>query len=695
MQAQRLIPEQRLEGISQLAPSLPPARPQPQAKKPAAEKSEWFAPLSSRDTPSRTLCKSNSPTSSKLLTPSASTTASSATLGLPAIQSPTIQLNSQEFRRTRIFVISDTHNLPFPPPKGHVDLVVCLGDHTERSTKQEFETFIQEVLQIDADHIFVIFGNHEYSTDPLLPRAKYPNFPAARLQSWEEHLTRDHALQLCRTCGIIYLDEGQEVFHLNNGTTVKIYASSYTPKRKKSAYSGYRYKRKDQDSQSGHEFKMDPDVDLVFTHGPPEGILDDYGTSTSLRGCQDLLEAVASSRPRLHCFGHNHAAWGATLVDWENGTGEKSLLEDAIARQDEPTLELTKATKVELVNHKDLASLRNKDADSLDPTGCCRLSHCSDDQLPVAKGSTTLFVNAAYEGVDSNNEGIQETHMPVIVELDLPLTIKSTGSGEVVQAIMKQSPTSHSTLVSRRAFLSGQPGSWTPPHKRQNVTDQKPPTTQAAKASEAPHGGSQKPIEVSLPATDESRSKNVFDGSEENSTSQVQHDRGRPESTTSRHGLFESSRTPIEVGVSLQQRRSAWGVRDTAEHIYRPVNGSHTKKSGDNGQKKSGSPTSTSTTSPRRGSKSHSPSSFTGRQANVSRAKSAGPSPKSEQRIEVQPNAESTNQSGWRNRTTSDHGQTTNGNSSSERRRKTGNRGVYGFSNSNQQSNRNTEGPWK
>lgn len=173
--------------------------------------------------------------------------------GSPACRSPcrSDQQIPREFRKTRGFLISDTHNHSFRNPQGHYDFVVCLGDHTTRSTRQEFEKFIWQILEIDTDHIFLLFGNHEYSTDGNLPEAKYPSFPAARLQYGEGLLKRDYALQLCRENAIVLLDEGRHVFHLNNGTTATIYASPYTPQRKRSPYIGYRYKRRE-NGQFGH-----------------------------------------------------------------------------------------------------------------------------------------------------------------------------------------------------------------------------------------------------------------------------------------------------------------------------------------------------------------------------------------------------------------------------------------------------------
>ena len=51
------------------------------------------------------------------------------------------------------------------------------------------------------------------------------------------------------------------------------------------------------------------DVDVLITHTPPEGILDRSGAEESL-GCPFLADALQRVKPRLHCFGHVHAAAG-------------------------------------------------------------------------------------------------------------------------------------------------------------------------------------------------------------------------------------------------------------------------------------------------------------------------------------------------------------------------------------------------
>lgn len=53
-----------------------------------------------------------------------------------------------------------------------------------------------------------------------------------------------------------------------------------------------------------------PDVDILITHTPPFGILDQPYGNFKPAGCPHLLARVIEIRPRLHCFGHIHAGFG-------------------------------------------------------------------------------------------------------------------------------------------------------------------------------------------------------------------------------------------------------------------------------------------------------------------------------------------------------------------------------------------------
>lgn len=60
------------------------------------------------------------------------------------------------------------------------------------------------------------------------------------------------------------------------------------------------------------------DTDVLITHGPPHGILDE--TWGKHAGCEELWEAVKEIRPKLHVFGHIHEGRGQEFVEWDDGS---------------------------------------------------------------------------------------------------------------------------------------------------------------------------------------------------------------------------------------------------------------------------------------------------------------------------------------------------------------------------------------
>ena len=58
------------------------------------------------------------------------------------------------------------------------------------------------------------------------------------------------------------------------------------------------------------------DTDVLITHGPPFGIMDQVPRGEYV-GCELLLERVKELKNlRLHCFGHIHCGYG---YEWKNG----------------------------------------------------------------------------------------------------------------------------------------------------------------------------------------------------------------------------------------------------------------------------------------------------------------------------------------------------------------------------------------
>jgi Icc-related predicted phosphoesterase len=57
-------------------------------------------------------------------------------------------------------------------------------------------------------------------------------------------------------------------------------------------------------------------LDVLITHGPPRGILDQIAPGGEHLGCEELRKAVEAKKPRIHIFGHIHGGAGT----FENGT---------------------------------------------------------------------------------------------------------------------------------------------------------------------------------------------------------------------------------------------------------------------------------------------------------------------------------------------------------------------------------------
>jgi Icc-related predicted phosphoesterase len=51
-------------------------------------------------------------------------------------------------------------------------------------------------------------------------------------------------------------------------------------------------------------------LDVLITHGPPFGILDQIAQGGEHLGCEELLRAVEDKKPKVHIFGHIHGGAG-------------------------------------------------------------------------------------------------------------------------------------------------------------------------------------------------------------------------------------------------------------------------------------------------------------------------------------------------------------------------------------------------
>jgi Icc-related predicted phosphoesterase len=74
------------------------------------------------------------------------------------------------------------------------------------------------------------------------------------------------------------------------------------------------------------------DTQILMSHGPPLHVLDGEGG-----GCAALRRAVIRLKPRLHCFGHVHSAYG-TLPTKDTLFVNAAIVDDDFAPSHNPIL---------------------------------------------------------------------------------------------------------------------------------------------------------------------------------------------------------------------------------------------------------------------------------------------------------------------------------------------------------------------
>ena len=171
--------------------------------------------------------------------------------------------------------ISDTHgrHREIPVPAG--DVFLFAGDLSNRGDPHDVSDFNDWLGTLPHPHKVMICGNHDF------------------------HFERDPADARRRITNATYLqDEGAEVLGL------KVWGSPWQPRFFDWAFN------LDRGPDIAARWKLIPDdTDILITHGPPAGILDQPRRGGPV-GCVDLLDRVQEVKPKLHLFGHIHEARG-------------------------------------------------------------------------------------------------------------------------------------------------------------------------------------------------------------------------------------------------------------------------------------------------------------------------------------------------------------------------------------------------
>lgn len=201
----------------------------------------------------------------------------------------------------KVVFISDTHNrhnkVMVPP----CDILIHCGDFTFQGLKSEVENFAIWLNLQPAKHIIVIPGNHEKVMEACL--------------SGTEINSKEWITNHCPRAKVLI----HEAIELEG---IKFFGSPWTPYFFNWAWNAGRTL-----TEAAHVFKpfigdlwkdIPIDTQVLVTHGPPVGILDEVADYRSGRlisvGCSELSKKIKDLKDlKVHAFGHLHLNGGRLL----------------------------------------------------------------------------------------------------------------------------------------------------------------------------------------------------------------------------------------------------------------------------------------------------------------------------------------------------------------------------------------------
>jgi Icc-related predicted phosphoesterase len=195
----------------------------------------------------------------------------------------------------KIVLVSDTHGLHNSIRIPHGDLLVHAGDLSASGKDSEVAAAAKWLGSLPHRHKIAIAGNHDWLFE------RQPTLAAA----------------LLRSAGVSYLqDSGINIDGLS------IYGSPWQPEFMHWAFNVPR------GQLATYWDEIPTGLDILITHGPPYGILDQRVLPGVRRlapwedeepfagsdhvGDEELLATVERVKPRIHVFGHIHSGYGKT-----------------------------------------------------------------------------------------------------------------------------------------------------------------------------------------------------------------------------------------------------------------------------------------------------------------------------------------------------------------------------------------------
>lgn len=190
---------------------------------------------------------------------------------------------------TKLVLLADTHGHYVDVPDG--DILIFAGDVTMRGNRKELAAFSTWANALPHKHKIVIAGNHDFCFK------KYPT----------ESVEMIFPMRYLEDCGLTL--EG-----------ISFWGTPWTP-----TFGNWAFMRDDE--ELAEIFDKIPQVDVLISHGPPDGILDVSSIGNVNCGSKALWRVPV---PKLHVFGHIHEGYGyynfgdceyfnASIVDFQYG----------------------------------------------------------------------------------------------------------------------------------------------------------------------------------------------------------------------------------------------------------------------------------------------------------------------------------------------------------------------------------------
>lgn len=174
----------------------------------------------------------------------------------------------------RLVMLSDTHTMHDQVKVPDGDVIIHAGDLTYAGKRSQWVSALEWLGNLPHKHKIYIAGNHDFASD-----------------------------HFCRSVGNIY--------YLNNsGVTIEghtFWGSPITPTFGRWAHMC------DPEIIDEYWDMIPANTEVLITHGPPWGMLDESGLpySRGHLGCETLHDAVFERvRPKIHVFGHIHGGYG-------------------------------------------------------------------------------------------------------------------------------------------------------------------------------------------------------------------------------------------------------------------------------------------------------------------------------------------------------------------------------------------------